>query len=132
MKEPRRKSRSFKRYVSAVRNLMEEQLGELDFPDVSEDLEEHRMLLFDIKEMLEDARMGAPMSPTAALYALEQRPLTTDEELALKAVMTAWNRAHELQNLLSEGSVHVHERFIALLRVALQRVNGSITSSPVS
>ena len=118
MKEPRRKSRSFKRYVSAVRGLMEEQLEELDFPDVSQDLEEHRMLLLDIKEMLEDARMGAAMSPTAALYALEQRPLTTDEELALEAVKAAWSRAHELQNLLSKGSERVHERFIALLRAA--------------
>jgi hypothetical protein len=123
MKKPRRKSRSFKRYVSAVRSLMEEQLEELDFPDVSEDLEEHRMLLLDIKEMLEDARMGAAMSPTAALYALEQRPLTTDEELALEAIKTAWSRAHELRNLLSKGSVGVHERFIALLRVALQHNN---------
>ena len=126
-----RKSRSFERYVSAVRNLMEEKLEFLDLPDLSGDLEEHRTLLFDIKEMLEDVRMGAAMSPTAALYALEERPLTTDEELALEAVKAAWSRAHELQNLLSKGSERVHERFIALLRVALQRVNASITSSPV-
>ena len=64
MKKTRRKSRSFKRYVSAVRKVMEEELEFLDY-DYSEDLEEHRMLLFDIKEILEDARIGAAMSPTA-------------------------------------------------------------------
>lgn len=130
MKKTRRKSRSFTRYVSAVRKVMEEKLEYLDY-DYSEDFEEQRNLPFDIKEMLEDARMGAAMSPTVALYALEQRPLTKDEELALEGVKAAWSRAHELQNSLSKGSVRVHERFIALLRVALQRVNASITSSPV-
>jgi hypothetical protein len=120
MKTNRRKSGSFKRYVSAVRSLMEEQLKyhRASCFDPRNDFEEHRMLLLDIKEMLEDARMGAAMSPTAALYALEQRPLTTDEELALEAIKTAWSRAHELRNLLSKGSVRVHERFIAQLRAA--------------
>jgi hypothetical protein len=117
MKEPRRKSRSFERYVSAVRSLMEEQLKYHSF-DPRADFEEHRMLLLDIKEMLEDARMGAAMSPTAALYALEQRPLTTDEELALEAVKAAWGRASELQILLSKASVDIRERFIAQLRAA--------------
>jgi hypothetical protein len=129
MKKTRRKSPRLEKYVAAVRDLMRQHLHSLHY--LPENVEENRMLLLDIKEMLEDARMGAAMSPTAALYALEQRPLTKDEELALEGVKAAWSRAHELQNSLSKGSVRVHERFIALLRVALQRVNASITSSSV-
>src|SRR5690349_5172045 len=91
MKKPQRKSRSFKRYVSAVRKVIKEELEYLgDDYSSFQDLEEHRMLLFDIKEMLEDARMGVPMSPLAALRVFESRVVSAEEEPALQAIMAAW------------------------------------------
>jgi hypothetical protein len=118
MKEVRRKRPGLRRYISAVRDLLETELGELS--SVPEDVQENQQLLYDIKEMLENAfEYFLSRNILAALHALEDPGLSSDDQLAFESIKAAWGTAPELQNLLNSASPIVQDLFIAQLRALL-------------
>jgi hypothetical protein len=123
MKEVRRKRPGLGRYISAVRDLLESELGELS--SVPEAVQENQELLYEIKEMLENVfEYVSTRNAVAALHALEEQPgLAGDEQFALESIKAAWGTASELQNLLNSASPIVQDLFIAQLRVDLACAN---------
>lgn len=117
------KSRTFKKYVFAVRNVVKEELGSLYIPSEGE----NRSLLWDIKEMLQDALVGAYLAPPTKdfLSAVfhERFPLADEKQRALDALKVALDHAEELRALLISASPIIRELLIVNLRAAALTAN---------
>jgi len=125
MKTNIRKSRAFKKYLSAVRSAMKEELEPLE--NIPEEVEQNQNLLWDIKEMLEDALVGAYLAPpTQDLISAvfhERFPLADDKQRALDALNAALDHAQELQALLTRAPPIIRELLIANLRATALAAN---------
>jgi hypothetical protein len=122
-----RKSRSRKKYVSAVRDVVKEELS--SFKYVPEEIEENQRLLWDIKEMLEEALVGAYLAPPPKdlLLAIfdERFPREREKRDVLDALKVAVDHAQELLSLLRSASPIVRELVIANLRGMALAANSS-------
>jgi hypothetical protein len=125
MKTIKRKSRGFKKYVSAVRSVVKEELGSLEC--IPEAVKQNQNLLWDIKEMLQDALVGAYLAPpTQDLISAvfhERFPLADDKQRALDALNVALDHAQELRAILTGGSPIIRELLIANLRAMALAAN---------
>jgi hypothetical protein len=120
-----RKSRTLKKYLSAVRNVVNEELGQLG--GIREQVEQTLNLSWDIKEMLEDALVGAYLAPpTKDLISAvfhERFPFADEKQRALDALNVALDHAKELRALLTGASPIIRELLIAHLRAATLAAN---------
>jgi hypothetical protein len=122
-----RKFRSFKKYVAAVRNVVNEELSSVNY--VSKEIKENERLLWDIKEMLEHALVGAYLAPPPKdlLQAIfdERFPWEKERKDVLDALKVALDHAQELLALLRSASPIVRELLIANLRAMALAANST-------
>jgi hypothetical protein len=90
------------------------------FKYVPEEIEENQRLLWDVKEMLEEALVGAYLAPPPKdlLLAIfdERFPREREKRDVLAALEVALDHAQELLSLLRSASPIVRELVIANLR----------------
>jgi hypothetical protein len=114
----RRKSFNFKKYASAVRDVVKEELSSFEY--LPDEIEENQRLLWNIKEMLQDALVGAYLAPPPKhlLFAIfdERFPCEREKRDVLDALKVALDHAQELLSLLRSASPIVRELLIANLR----------------
>jgi hypothetical protein len=132
MKKSQGKSRGFRKYISALRNVMKEELD--SFASVPEEIEQNQNLLWDIKEMLQNALVGAYLAPPPKELMLavfhERFRLDDEKRRALDALNVAWDHAQDLRTLLRNVPPIIREWFIASIReeIANQSSAGKSTT----
>ena len=119
MKKRPSKSQNLKRFVSAVRKVVAEEVGKLNCESVACAYDPGEDLLWDIKEMLQNALVGAYLAPAKELISgvfHDRFRLTDDKRAALEDLNTLWANAHGLRSLLASAPPIIRELFIATLR----------------